>query len=371
MEHQDALSLLRQHPLLKNLNEKEWNAFLQLLQKVNLQSGDYAIKEHETSTDLYFILEGELEALKQDSAQEHEFIIGQLKKGEVFGEIAFMDSQPRLMSIRAHQFSQLVKLPQQNPDTQNALYLAVYNKIQEAITQISLQRLRATNQKYVESLKEKIRHFEAQNRFGIFFIMIIAVYSVESLLVFLLKTHLEAAGRTVFYNFHLLILLIPIICTVKYACYSLKTFGWTWKDAGKALQDVAGITGIALAVAYVGYSVIDVSFSSFFEQFFRMIQPQLNLSFLGFIIPHIVVAEFINRGVIQTALHSFLEDKAGIKTVLINAALLEFLNVSVDFLPFVLTFCFNILLGLFYTRYSTLVGVVALHIILSLIIGHH
>lgn len=371
MEGQDALSLLRQHPLLKNLNEEEWNAFLLLLQKVHLQPGDYAIKEQEASTDLYFILEGELEGLKHDSAHEHDFIVSHLKKGEVFGEIAFMDSQPRLMSIRALQFSQLLKLPQQNPDTQNPLYLAVYNKIQEAITQISLQRLRATNQKYVESLKEKIHHFEAQNKFGVFFIVIIAVYSVESVLVFLLKPYLEAQGHVFVYNFHLLILFFPILCIIKYSNYSLKTFGFVWKDAGKALQDVGGILGIALAVAYIGYSLIDVSLTSFFTQFPQMIQPQFKRFFLETIVPHICVAEFINRGVIQTSLRFFLEDRSGIKTVFINAALLEFLNASTSFSPLVLSFCFNILLGLFYLRYPTLVGVIVLHIVLSLLTGHH
>ena len=66
----------------------------------NFKGGDIIVREGEAGVGLYIISKGSVEVVKSfGSANEH--VVGTLKGGEFFGEMALFDSHLRSASVRA------------------------------------------------------------------------------------------------------------------------------------------------------------------------------------------------------------------------------------------------------------------------------
>ncbi|MBF0284513.1 MAG: cyclic nucleotide-binding domain-containing protein [Magnetococcales bacterium] len=71
-------------------------------------SGDILIHEGDPERDLYVLLDGELEVMKEGMPEP----IAVLKSGAVFGEISFFSRKRRSTSIRARDRAVVLKIPE-------------------------------------------------------------------------------------------------------------------------------------------------------------------------------------------------------------------------------------------------------------------
>jgi CRP-like cAMP-binding protein len=145
----DRLDFLRNQPLTDGLNEEELIILSFLLEEKAYDKDSLIIEEKEDSYDIYFIIEGEVSLFKWNALHKTWFLIDILKKGDMFGEMAFLDSSPRSSRAVSNEYTVLWMLPQGKLDI-----ASIHNKIVKNIGLIGINRLRITTEKYINDQKK-------------------------------------------------------------------------------------------------------------------------------------------------------------------------------------------------------------------------
>ncbi len=146
-----------QHNLADLLDETKWGRdFLReeievISRYMNLHSfekGDYIFKQGERQDFMAFIVEGKIDIIKE-SADSLEMIVVTLMPSTYFGEMSFVDEEPRSASAVAREDSMLLFLSNENFEriTKDHPQLAI--KILRNIAKLISQRLRMTTGKLV------------------------------------------------------------------------------------------------------------------------------------------------------------------------------------------------------------------------------
>ena len=95
--------------LFGGLDEATLDEFVRRLPIHNLDAGDVIFREGDTGRDLYVVLQGEMEVIK-NSKNERETRVAMLGPGDWFGEMSILDIMPRSATVRALAPSRLLKL---------------------------------------------------------------------------------------------------------------------------------------------------------------------------------------------------------------------------------------------------------------------
>lgn len=78
----------------------------QVLQRQTLQPGDRVFKEGDEGNLAYVVQSGEIEIFKNINGEN--VVLGHVGQGGIFGEMALIDSKPRMASARASKGSTLI-----------------------------------------------------------------------------------------------------------------------------------------------------------------------------------------------------------------------------------------------------------------------
>jgi CRP/FNR family transcriptional regulator, cyclic AMP receptor protein len=78
-------------------------------EKITLLENEYIIKEGEPSTEMYFLIQGKLGVTKVIDGTEKN--IGSIDKGQLVGEMSFLDKKTRSASVKAIEKSELLIIP--------------------------------------------------------------------------------------------------------------------------------------------------------------------------------------------------------------------------------------------------------------------
>ncbi|MBI2584595.1 MAG: cyclic nucleotide-binding domain-containing protein [Rhodospirillales bacterium] len=77
-----------------------------VLQRQTLQAGDRIFKEGDEGNQAYVVQAGEVEIFKVVDGKE--VVLGRVGQGGIFGEMALIDSKPRMASARASKGSTII-----------------------------------------------------------------------------------------------------------------------------------------------------------------------------------------------------------------------------------------------------------------------
>jgi cAMP-dependent protein kinase regulator len=105
-------SFLEQVPILSTLTLYERAKISDALQPVSFRDGDVIIREGDSGDDFFIILEGTVSVSKVREGEEVE--LTRLGRSEFFGEIALLENQPRLATVRAVGNVKLARLDRQS-----------------------------------------------------------------------------------------------------------------------------------------------------------------------------------------------------------------------------------------------------------------
>lgn len=75
-----------------------------------IAEGEYLITEGGTNHEMYWVMEGSFQITKLNH-DEKNIIIGEVKAGELVGEMSFLDNLPRSASVRALEDSEVLVIP--------------------------------------------------------------------------------------------------------------------------------------------------------------------------------------------------------------------------------------------------------------------
>lgn len=361
-----VLSFLKSCPVFHGLTGQELIEIEQLSEKQAFEAGIEIIDEGDTSTDLYVILEGEVEVLKSEQIGDRVVIfpLATLSAKDIFGEISFVDYLPRSSTIQALTWTQALRLNRNQLQTHAPL---LYQRIVANVTRMSLVRVREFNAKYTKTLEEQLHQFKIRQHFADFFMIVIFILAFTDMLGRLaIVLHVDEKNF-VFSWTMLLSIALPFVYFIKKFRYPLSAFGVTLKGWKMALIEGTKFGILACAVFLIVYIFVmyDVLDKSVFYHFTH--HPDFKWDLVFFYPIHAYIQEFIARGVFQTSLKRFLYDQSGKLSVFLTSLIFAIKHLHIGLPLVIATFVGSMFFGWIYLRRANLIEVTTVHFIVGVL----
>lgn len=113
-----------------------------LLERIDLQGGDWLFKEGDPGDSLYFLVRGRLQALKGKG--DSRILLGEVLPGDSVGEAGVLSGDPRSAGIRAIRDSLLIRLDQETFQTLAVRHPAMVLKLATHVSRLMQRNLRGT-----------------------------------------------------------------------------------------------------------------------------------------------------------------------------------------------------------------------------------
>lgn len=348
---------LRQFDLFQGLTSHELQTLANSLESRRLSGGECLFRENENSSEVYFIRNGKFEVRKSDSSGNDQ-VLTTLSAGQEVGEMALLDGSPRSASVYATEQSDVFVL-QTSRLPNNLMMLSRFIR---NITLSGADKLRHTNVEHVHSLERELASVRLRNEFGQFFIYILSVFSLGTIINYLLHTYLKSLNvyGELFKWGYLFVLLIPSIAVIMKMKVPFSDLGVTLKNWKKSLLE-GGLVSLVIGVAFYGAVGILRHNQILPEKPFQFYLPGL----IPYVI-HSFLQELLARGVLQSSFERFFEDRRGIRAVLLTAGLFGLFHIHFGLIAVVITMISGVFFGAFYLRHHNLIGVSILHAMLGI-----
>ncbi len=141
---------LRSQPLFKEFHDEELDALLALLEPEYFSDREMIVRQGEVGDCMYLVVNGRARVLHQKGGHAVELAV--LACGDFFGEIALVGQGPRSADVESVERCVLLKISQASISALVGVYPAAGYKLLIGIGRILVERLRASNQRYVDSL---------------------------------------------------------------------------------------------------------------------------------------------------------------------------------------------------------------------------
>ncbi len=102
-------ALLARVPLFAELSEEDLSSIAESGEAVELAAGDLLASERDPGDALFVIVSGELQVVKRSRTTDVPIAV--LGPGEIVGEMAIFEAQPRMASVRAASAARVVRIP--------------------------------------------------------------------------------------------------------------------------------------------------------------------------------------------------------------------------------------------------------------------
>ncbi|MFN2176000.1 MAG: sensor histidine kinase [Anaerolineales bacterium] len=140
-------NFLRKIELFSKLPEDDLWQLCGLIETINISAGEVLFKEGDPGEKAYVIKEGELEVIKDGPGGE--MLLAARKPGEVIGEMALLEENPRMATVRARRDSTLFAIEKEQIDN----LIATSPTAAQALFKTILARWRSTQSKLRQSEK--------------------------------------------------------------------------------------------------------------------------------------------------------------------------------------------------------------------------
>lgn len=355
-------SPLEKHPHLSGLRPKEMELLNEIVELKHYGPGDMIFREGDLSDEIYFLISGRLKIEKYDHAKGLQFL-GELSGGNVLGEMAFLDPSPRSATAITLENTRVARLSKDRLLNSGQTGLDIYHELVKNIAKVCVGRLRKTNDEYVETLRVENEQLQLQTEFGRFFIAVVLAFGVGSVFDQLAVEYGVSSRASPLFNWaYLLVLLLPAIYLIRRFNYPLSMFGVTLRNWKTSLIEGLGISVVAVLFFYgilYLYPTEVRPLKTYSTTWFRV--------FLVFYFFHSYIQEFIARGVVQTSLQRFLNDKKGFLSVVIASCLFAFFHLHKGLQASLIVFIFSLFFGWVFLRHRNLLGVTIIHFCLGVL----
>jgi len=139
-----STNFLRQVSIFRGLNHEELEVVSEIMGEWECSKGQFIFKEGDESEVLYILKKGEM-GIHISTGLLVNHTLGKVSEGEVFGELGFIDREPRAASIKCTQHALLFSITRDdfkrigkaNPNIQRIIY--------KNIARVIARRLRHAN----------------------------------------------------------------------------------------------------------------------------------------------------------------------------------------------------------------------------------
>lgn len=351
------LQELEHYSLLNGLSKNELTALAKVLDKKCLQPGQYLFKEHEKSSEVYFIRSGKVDVCKSDSTGTEQ-VIATLEEKQEVGELSLLDGAPRSASAKIVEAGEAFMLNTRRlPNNMTLLSHLISNT-----TLASANKLRESNAEHVRSLERELHNVRTQNEFGQFFVYSGGLLTVSTIVNYLLNNYLNSIDiySDTFGWAYLIIVFIPSLILVYAMKIPLSSLGVTWNNWQKSVKEAIIVSIICIVFFLVvigGARYVGLLPEKDLKWHYIMTLP------LYFV--HSYIQEFIARGIIQSSFQRFFNDEKGIKSIILASFFFGLFHIHFGLGAVLVVFISGLMFGAFYMRHNNLLGVTIFHVVIG------
>jgi CRP-like cAMP-binding protein len=141
---------LRDKSLFKEFTNQEMDEFIELLDRREANSGEVIVKQDDLGDCMFIVVKGRARVVHHHNGHFVELAL--LKAGDFFGELSLVDHGPRSADVQALDHCVLLRIDLGAISALAGVYPTAAFKFLVAIGRILVDRLRQTNQRYIDSL---------------------------------------------------------------------------------------------------------------------------------------------------------------------------------------------------------------------------
>ncbi len=155
MEQLDNLAILGQVDVFRGLPKDALDGLAKLAQPRSFEEGAMLMRQGDVSESMYVIIQGKVQVERTDPLLRGPLVLAELGPGEIVGELAVLDGEPRSATVTSMEPTQTLEL------TAPALAITVlqHPEVSRALLMVLSQRLRTTDQLAVKLLRKQL-HLE-------------------------------------------------------------------------------------------------------------------------------------------------------------------------------------------------------------------
>ena len=146
----EKVLIMKSSPLFSETPDNVLADIADLVDEIAVEQDQVIFKRGEPGDSLYIIVSGKVQVW------EGERLLNSLSEGDLFGELALLDPEPRLATVKATESTRLLRLDQAHFHE----VLAVRPEVSAAIIRVVTRYLRS-QLKYAREANEKLRSLES------------------------------------------------------------------------------------------------------------------------------------------------------------------------------------------------------------------
>lgn len=146
----ETQATLRSMVLFKEFSDEEIEVFVSLLDPEGFKDDELIVRQDEPGDCMYILVKGRAKVVHH--REGHNIDLAVLKAGDFFGEISLVDEGPRSADVIALEECMLLKITHAALSALAGVYPMAAFKLLIAIGRIMVDRLRKSNQRYIDSL---------------------------------------------------------------------------------------------------------------------------------------------------------------------------------------------------------------------------
>ena len=111
---ESLVELIKDTKLLKGLNEKQLLKFAKRCEVKSFGVEEAIIRANDSTRDLYILINGACNVEVDVDKYVQHFVVDRLNSGDIFGEMSFLEENPRLATVICKEPSKIVRISAQN-----------------------------------------------------------------------------------------------------------------------------------------------------------------------------------------------------------------------------------------------------------------
>ncbi|MEW6558224.1 MAG: cyclic nucleotide-binding domain-containing protein [Elusimicrobiota bacterium] len=141
----EIFTFLKNHLYFSTLTDEEQKEFSSILDIQNFKKNDVIFKQGELGDRLYIVKDGMVRIFIIDNDDDHTIAV--MKPGDIFGELALYDTQPRSAYSSALTSATLLVITREKFEELKKKNSQVASKVLQIMLKVLSKRLRLTTQK--------------------------------------------------------------------------------------------------------------------------------------------------------------------------------------------------------------------------------